>query len=197
MAHGELKAADRLTHRKKQIKVDIARARMRAHTEVKFRELFDGSIPKEFQIIPDPEQIFGVERIIVDEMFDHSPDNLAANGNHNLCTCRDRDPMTLGAPTYDNGSVMNRTLETSLVHSQTASLRLRQYCNMCRKPYDKHSVKAAPGMLSNNVKKSNLMNFVNKEHMEKMKTLYRQQSRDIHWKVSSSRQSRAYSVEKS
>ena len=60
---------------------------MRAHTEVKFRELFDGSIPKEFQIIPDPEQIFGVERVTIDEMFDNNPDNVAANGNHNLCTC--------------------------------------------------------------------------------------------------------------
>ena len=43
---------------------DIGRARATAQTEIKFKELYEDHIPKEFDLLPDPTKVFEEEKAI-------------------------------------------------------------------------------------------------------------------------------------
>lgn len=67
---GEMKASERIKlHRKRSLQ-DLAKARHNAEVEIKFREWYEKKkeLPNEFQVMPDPAQVFAEDKAI--EMID-------------------------------------------------------------------------------------------------------------------------------
>ena len=63
MPFGEMKASDRIAMARKKSMRNIASMRHTAKTEVKFRELYDGKMPKEFKILPNPTDLFAEDKV--------------------------------------------------------------------------------------------------------------------------------------
>jgi len=132
-----MKASERLQQIKRKRHFDVGKAFQVATTAVKFRNQFEGQLPKEFDILPNPEDIYADEKA-------HQESEHAQCCVHKLL----RDAMISAS---NSGNDLQSTSK-AVCKCVNAERQL------------KHSVKAAPGMLSNNWKKSNLMKFVNKEH---------------------------------
>lgn len=139
-------------------------------------------MPAEFQILPDPTDIFEEKKAIEEVIkLEQQRAQTLSRTTQDLDTVTELNRKSASAVSISNiGGTTNNLFSNSGSHPQSIL---------------KNSTKVAPGVLSNNLRQSHLMKIINKQHEERVQQMERlEQKKQYYMQSPHGRQSNAGSM---